>query len=415
LPCKSGDLWKTVSDTGLGCSPVQAAPLVTLRRMTGKRYLFTPGPTPVPPEVLAAAAAPPIHHRGPDFKELLARTLERLKRICRTENDVVLFTASGTGAFESAVVNLLSPGERVLAVSAGEFGERWAKLAGAYGCDVETLAYEWGETPRSEDLERRLEETGAQVVFLVHSETSTGVVVDVQAFAAVAKDAGAMLVVDAVSSLGAVPLETDDWGVDVVVSGSQKALMAPPGLSLAAVSPTAWERCERASLPRFYFDWRNYRKGLASLSPPFTPAVANVAALDVALGLLLEEGLEAAFARHAALGRACREGAKAMGLELFSPDEERSAVVTAILTPEEADAQALVLALRERFGITVAGGHGDLASRLFRIGHIGWFDVFDITTALAAVELVLADMGAPIERGVAVTRALDAFAQAVRA
>jgi aspartate aminotransferase-like enzyme len=383
--------------------------------MIGKRYLFTPGPTPVPPEVLAAAAAPPIHHRGPDFKELLARTLERLKQVCRTDHDVVLFTASGTGAFESAVVNLLSPGERVLAVSAGEFGERWAKVAGAYGCDVETLAYEWGETPRPEDLERRLGETGAEIVFLVHSETSTGVVADVQAFAAVARDAGAMLVVDAVSSLGAVPLETDDWGVDVVVSGSQKALMTPPGLSLAAVSPKAWERCERAALPRFYFDWRHYRKGLANLSPPFTPAVATVAALDVALGLLLEEGLEAAFSRHAALGRACREGAKAMGLELFSPDEERSAVVTAILTPEEADARSLVLALRERFGITLAGGHGELASRLFRIGHIGWFDVFDITTALAAVELVLADMGAPIERGVAVTRALDAFAQAVRA
>jgi serine---pyruvate transaminase len=404
-----------VPDTGFGRSPAQAAPLVTLGRMSGKRYLFTPGPTPVPPEVLAAAAAPPIHHRGPDFKELLARTLERLKQVCRTEHDVVLFTASGTGAFESAVVNLLSPGERVLAVSAGEFGERWAKLAGAYGCDVETLAYEWGETPRPDDLERRLAETGAEIVFLVHSETSTGVVADVQAFAAAAREAGAMLVVDAVSSLGAVPLETDEWGVDVVVSGSQKALMTPPGLSLVAVSPSAWERCERATLPRFYFDWRRYRKGLASLSPPFTPAVATVAALDVALGLLLEEGLEAAFARHAALGRACREGAKAMGLELFSPDEERSAVVTAILTPEEADARALVLALRDRFGITVAGGHGELASRLFRIGHIGWFDVFDITTALAAAELVLADMGAPIERGVAVTRALEAFAQAVRA
>jgi serine---pyruvate transaminase len=376
---------------------------------------MAPGPTPVPPEVLAASAEPVIHHRGPDFRELMLRVLARLQEVCRTQNDVLLFTGSGSAAFESAIVNLLSPGERVLAVSAGEFGERWGKLAAAYGCDVRTLAYEWGETPRAEELERGLAETGAQVVFLVHSETSTGVVADVQAFSAVARDAGAMLVVDAVSSLGAVPLATDDWGIDVVVSGSQKALMAPPGLSLAFVSPEAWERCERATLPRFYFDWRRYRKGLESLSPPFTPAVATVAGLDVALGLLLDEGLEAAFARHAALGRACREGAKAMGLELFSPDDERSAVVTAILTPEETDASALVLELRDRFGITVAGGHGELASRLFRIGHIGWFDVFDITTALGAVELVLADMGAPIERGVAVTRALDAFAQAVRA
>jgi len=382
--------------------------------MPGKRYLFTPGPTPVPPEVLAAAAAPVIHHRGPDFKELLARVIERLKVVCRTEHDVLLFTASGTGAFESALVNLLSPGDRLLAVSAGEFGERWAAMAVAFGCEVDRLAYAWGESPSPADLQRRLEETRAETVLLVHSETSTGVVADVEALARVAADAGALVVVDAVSSLGAVPLEPDAWGIDVVVSGSQKALMCPPGLSLAAVSPAAWERCERAELPRFYFDWRRHRRALENLSTPYTPAVSTVAALDVALGLLLEEGLEGAFARHAALGRACREGAKAMGLELFSPDEERSAVVTAILTPEEADARELVLALRQRFGITVAGGHGDLVSRLFRIGHIGWFDVFDITTALAAVELVLGDMGAPIERGVAVTRALEAYAEQIR-
>jgi len=381
--------------------------------MPAKKYLFTPGPTPVPPEVLAAAAAPVIHHRGPDFKELLTRVLGRLKAVCRTEHDVLLFTASGTGAFESALVNLLSPGEHLLAVTAGEFGERWAALATAYGCEVDTLAYAWGETPSAADLERRLSDAPAQTVLLVHSETSTGVVADVESLARVARDAGALVVVDAVSSLGAVPLESDAWGIDVVVAGTQKALMAPPGLALATVSPAAWERCERASLPRFYFDWRRYRRALENLSTPFTPAVSTVAALDVALGLLLDEGLEAAFARHAALGRACREGAKAMGLELFSPDEERSAVVTAILTPEEADARELTLALRQRFGITVAGGHGDLASRLFRIGHIGWYDVFDITTALAAVELVLSDLGAPIERGVAVTRALEAYAEHV--
>jgi aspartate aminotransferase-like enzyme len=381
--------------------------------MPAKKYLFTPGPTPVPPEVLAAAAVPVIHHRGPDFKELLTRVLGRLKAVCRTEHDVLLFTASGTGAFESSLVNLLSPGERLLAVTAGEFGERWAALASAYGCEVDTLAYAWGETPSAADLERRLSDAPAQTVLLVHSETSTGVVADVESLARVARDAGALVVVDAVSSLGAVPLESDAWGIDVVVAGTQKALMAPPGLALATVSPAAWERCERASLPRFYFDWRRYRRALENLSTPFTPAVSTVAALDVALGLLLDEGLEEAFARHAALGRACREGAKAMGLELFSPDEERSAVVTAILTPEEADARELTLALRQRFGITVAGGHGDLASRLFRIGHIGWYDVFDITTALAAVELVLSDLGAPIERGVAVTRALEAYAEHV--
>jgi len=379
-----------------------------------KRYLMAPGPTPVPPAVLAAGAQPVIHHRGPDFRVLMRRCLERLHDVCRTRSDVLLFTASGSGAFESAVVNLLSPGDRVLAVSAGAFGERWAQLAAAYGADVHDLTYEWGETPRPEDVRARLDETGAEVVFLVHSETSTGVVADVAALARVAREAGALTVVDAVSSLGAVPVETDAWGLDVVVSGSQKALMTPPGLSLVTVSEAAWARSATAANPRFYLDWTRLRDSLETGTTPFTPAVSLVVALDTALGLLLEEGLENAFARHAALGRACREGAKAMGLELFSPDEERSAVVTAILTPDGVDARELVLALRDRFGITVAGGHEELASRLFRIGHIGYFDVFDITTALAAVEELLAERGAEIERGRAASRALEAYDEAVR-
>jgi aspartate aminotransferase-like enzyme len=382
--------------------------------MSGKRYLMAPGPTPVPPEVLAAGAQPVIHHRGPDFRALMLRCLERLQAVFRTKNDVLIFTASGSGAFESAVVNLLSPGERVLAVSAGEFGERWATLAAAYGADVQDLRYTWGETPRPEDVRARVEETGAEVVFVVHSETSTGVVADVQALARAANEAGALTVVDAVSSLGAVPLETDAWSLDVVVAGSQKALMTPPGISVVTVSPTAWERAARTTTPRFYFDWAKLRASLETGTTPFTPAVSLVVSLDTALGILLDEGLEAAFARHAALGRACREGAKAMGLELFSPDEERSAVVTAILAPEGVDARELVLALRERFGITIAGGHGELAPRMFRIGHIGYYDVFDVTTALAAVELLLVESGAEVERGVAVARALEVYREAVR-
>ena len=382
--------------------------------MAGKRYLMAPGPTPVPPEVLEAGARPVLHHRGPDFRELMHRCLGRLREVCRTENDVLLFTASGSGAFESAVVNLLSPGERVLVVSAGEFGERWAKLAATYGADVQSLRYEWGETPQPDDLREKLAETGAETVVLVHSETSTGVVADVEALGRVAAETGALTVVDAVSSLGAVPLETDAWGLDVVVAGSQKALMTPPGLSVVTVSPKAWERAARSTTPRFYFDWERLRKALESGSTPFTPAVSLVVSLDAALGLLLEEGLENAFARHAALGRACREGAKAMGLELFSPDEERSAVVTAILTPEGVNAKELVLALRDRFGITVAGGHGELGERMFRIGHIGYYDVFDITTALGAVETLLVERGVELERGAGVARALEAYGDSVR-
>ena len=369
-----------------------------------KRYLFTPGPTPVPPQVLAAMGEPVVHHRSPDFRPIYERCLARLRDVCRTESDVLLFTASGTGAFESAVVNLVSPGEPHLVVSSGSFGERWVAMTSAYGADVDELHYAWGETPDPEDVRARLAAREAKAVWIVQSETSTGVVADVQAIAAVAKEAGALVVVDAVSSLGAVPCETDAWGLDVVVSGSQKALMTPPGLGLAAVSDAAL--AATGSTPRFYFDWKRTRDAQRKLDAPFTPPVSLVTALDVALGMLLDEGLEAVFERHVRLGRAARAGVKAMGLELFSPDEDRSAVVTAVLSP---DAAEVISGVRNRFGITLAGGQGDLKGKIFRIGHIGWFDVFDITTALAAIEIVLAELGADIERGVAVTAALDAY------
>jgi aspartate aminotransferase-like enzyme len=378
-----------------------------------KRYLLTPGPTPVPPEVLAAIAQPVVHHRSPDFRPIYERCLARLRDVFRTGEDVLLFGSSGTGAMESAVANLCSPGDRVVAVVAGSFGNRWAAIAEAYGLEVERVDYEWGEIPAPVDLAGRLRELGgASAVLLTQSETSTGVVADVQALAAAAADAGALSVVDAVSSLGALPLETAAWGIDAAVSGSQKALMTPPGLAMAAVSERAWSR--RGTAPRFYFDWERTRTAQAKLDAPFTPPVPLVAGLDVALGLLLDTGLDAAFDRHRRLGRACREGAKAMGLELFSPDDDSSAVVTAIHAPDGIDATDIVSALRDRFGITIANGQEHLKGRIFRIGHIGWFDVFDIATALAAVELVLADAGAEIERGVAVTRALDVYHEHAR-
>jgi len=372
-----------------------------------KRYLFTPGPTPVPPEVLAAIGAPVVHHRSPDFLPVYERVLDRLHEVCRTENDVLLFGASGTGAFESAVANLVSPGEPHLVVSAGSFGERWVAMTAAFGADVEVLRYAWGETPDADDLRGRLREREAKAVWIVQSETSTGVVADVRSLAAAAKEAGSLVVVDAVSSLGAVPCETDEWGLDVVVSGSQKALMTPPGLGLAAVSEAAFDRV--GSSPRFYFDWERTRKAQQTLDAPFTLPVSLVGGLDVALGLLLEEGLDASFDRHVRLGRATRAGVKALGLELFSPDEDRSAVVTAVRAPSGVDGTDVVKALRDRFGITIANGQGELKGKIFRLGHIGWFDVFDITTQIAAVELVLADLGADVERGVAVTAAVEAF------
>ena len=378
--------------------------------MAEKRYLMTPGPTPVPPQVLAAMALPIVHHRSPDFRPTYRQVLDRLKDVYRTQTEVLLYTASGTAGLESVVANLTSPGDRVVAVSAGYFGERWADIARAYGCEVEHIAYEWGETPSADDVASRLAELGgANVVLVTQSETSTGVVCDVRAFAAAAKEAGTLIAVDAISSLGAVPCETDEWGLDSVVSGSQKALMSPPGLMTVSVSDAAWKAREGSAAPRFYLDWERTRVAQESLDAAFTPAVSIVMGLNVALGLILERGLQAAFDEHVRLGRACREGVKAMGLELFSPDDDSSAVVTTVRVPESIDGAQLLLDLRDRFGITLAPGQGPLKGKVFRVGHLGYYDVFDITTALAGIELALAEAGADIERGVAVTRALETY------
>ena len=373
-----------------------------------KRALLTPGPTSVPPEVLDALAEPVLHHRSPDFATVFTRTLERLRAVFRTENDVLVHTASGTGAFESAIVNLCSAGESILCVSAGEFGERWVALTTAYGLDVQRLAYPWGGEPTPDDLRAAIADTGAGVVVLVHSETSTGVVVDLEPLVAVCNDAGVVSVVDAISALGAVPLETDAWGIDVVVTGSQKALQTPPGLAFTSISARAWERAASATLPRFYFDWRKLRAAQAKGSTAFTPAVSLVVALDASLGLILDAGLDSAFDRHVALGRATRAGVKALGLELYSPDEDRSAVLTAALTPEGVDAVELRLALRDRHGIQIAGGHGDLVSRLFRIGHIGWVSIDDIAGAFDAITTELQAAGVDVEPGVAADAARNA-------
>jgi aspartate aminotransferase-like enzyme len=376
-----------------------------------KRYLFTPGPTPVPPQVLAAMAEPMVHHRGSDFRLVYERALARLQEVYRTRNPVLLFAASGTGAMDSAVSNLTVPGQRVAVVVAGAFGERWAAMCEQYGLEVERIAYEWGEVPNPDEVGAAVAESGARVVFCTHSETSTGVVADIQALKAAVGDA--VLVVDAISSLGAVPLETDAWGVDVVVSGSQKALMCPPGLAMASVAERLWDTLPPAR--SFYFDWRRTRKAQEAFDAAFTPAVSLIKGLDVALEMLLAAGLDAAFERHVRLGRATRAGLKAMGVELFSPDEDGAAVVTAGRVPDGVDGTELLRHLRDRHGVTLAPGQGGLRGRIFRIGHIGWFDVFDIAAALAAVELSLTELGADIERGVAVSRAFEAYEQRVLA
>ena len=326
---------------------------------------------------------------------------------------MLLFTCSGTGAFESAIVNLCSPGERVLAVSAGQFGERWAAMARTFGCEVEELRYAWGETPTAEDLARKLEEIEpVSLVFLVHSETSTGVVADVQALAAAAKEAGALVVVDAVSSLGAVPLEMDDWGLDVVVSGSQKALMTPPGLATAAVSAAAWEQVARvdaaALLLRLGADaqgagearQRLHAGGVArsSRSTSRSACCSRTGSTPPSIGT-------SASAAPAARGSRRWASSSSRRTRIAPRSSRRRGC------PTGSDSGELTLALRERHGVTIAGGQGELKDAIFRIGHIGWYDEFDIATALSAVELVLGELGAPIERGVAATRALEVYAE----
>ncbi len=379
--------------------------------MTRQRsYLMTPGPTPIPPEVQAAMAEPIVYHRGSEFQDVLVRVLARLKDVFRTENEVVLLTASGSAAMESAVANLVSPGDRVLVVSAGYFGERWAQIATSYACEVAHLRYAWGETPDPADVIRRLGELGdVRAVYCTHSETSTGVVSDVQAIALAAREASALSVVDAVSSLGAVPLETDAWGIDAVVSGSQKALMTPPGLAFATASGSGLLAANAATSPRFTLDWQRALKSQSESRTPFTPAVSLIRGLDVSLDLLLADGLEAAWARSCRLGRACREGVKAMGLELFSPDEDRSAVVTAVRVPDGVDGGAIVRSMRERSGVTVAGGQGDLKGLIVRIAHIGYVDLDDVSAALQALERALVEAGVMVERGVCADRAREAY------
>lgn len=384
--------------------------------MPEKRYLVTPGPTPVPPEVLAATALPMIHHRSADFRGTLASVLERLQAVYRTANDVLLFTSAGTAAMESAVANVCSPGDRVLVVSHGYFGERWATIAEGYGLAVDHLRYEWGETPSPDEIGARLEELGgARAVYLTHSDTSTGVVADVQATAARLSGSGTLVAVDAISSLGAVPVESDEWGLDVVLTSSHKALMCPAGLAFAAVSPAALDATESAACPRYYMDWRRTLTAQAKGENPFSVAISLVRGLDVALGLILREGLEAAHERHVRLGRSARAGVKAMGLDLFSPDEDRAAVVTAIRMPANVDGQAVVVGMRERSGVTVIGGQGGLRGKIVRFGHIGYVDQNDVVVALAALERELVEVGADVERGAAVPAALEAYAEPVAA
>jgi serine---pyruvate transaminase len=380
-----------------------------------KRYLMTAGPTPLPPAVSQVMAEPMLYHRAPAFVAVYARTLERLKKVFATDNEVLVFSSSGSGAMESAVANLTRPGQPALVASCGKFGERWAELCDAHGVRTRHLETEWGRRVEPEGLDRVLAESGgAEVVFTTLSETSTGVVNDIRGLTEVSHRHGALIVVDAVSGMGAVPLPQDEWGVDVVVAGSQKALMAPPGLGFASANAAALERAAAAPGRRYYFDWGRTLAGQRKDPPdsPFTPAVGLICALDVALGLIAEEGIEAVYERHRLLGRATREAARALDLELLAEGDGAGDVVTAIRLPEAIDGAAVPRLMRDRFGVTIAGGQGRLKGRIARIAHCGYFGAFDIVVTIAAFEMTLRELGHQVELGAGVAAAQRVFLEA---
>jgi serine---pyruvate transaminase len=377
-----------------------------------KQYLMTAGPTPIPPAVSQAMATPMLYHRAPAFVELYERVIAKLPAVLRTSNDVLTFAASGSGALDSAAANLIRPGTKVLACAAGKFGERWIELAEAYGADLVRYEPGWGARLDAAEIDRLLaEHADIEVVFATQSETSTGVVHDVQAIAEVVSRHGALLVVDSVSALGAAELRQDEWGIDVVVAGSQKALMCPPGLGFASVSQRALDHAARNPGGRYYFDWTRTATSQRKGDSPFTPAVSLFLGLDVALDLIEEEGLDNVLARHALLARATRAGAAGLGLELFGDPDERSTVVTAIELPDTIDGAKVPGALR-KLGITANGGQEQLKGRILRIAHVGYFGAFDILTSLAGLEMALQQLGHDVELCAGVAAAQRVFLEA---
>ena len=376
-----------------------------------KKYLMTPGPTPVPAEVMLKMAAPIIHHRTPDFSAAFKDAIEGLKYVFQTEGDALLFACSGTGVMESAIVNCFSAGDTVIVCRNGKFGDRQKLICEAYGVNVIDLAYGWEEVVNVADVATALAENpGVRGVIVTQSETSTGVLNDVKAIGEIVKGYDeCVLVVDSITGIGAVECKTDEWGLDVVMTGSQKGLMLPPGLAACTVSAKAWKAYERSTLPKFYFDWMKYKKNVEKDTTPFTPAVTLVLGLNEALKMIREEGLDNVIARHSRLAEATRKGSEALGLKLFAPAEGRGSAVTPVWVPEGVDGKKIVSIMKNKYGVTIAGGQDDYAGRIFRVGHLGYFGEFDIITTLAALEMTLAELGYEFERGAGIKAAEAVF------
>lgn len=369
-----------------------------------KKRLFTPGPTPVPEEVALAMAAPMIHHRTKEFEQLFAEVNEGLKYLFQTTNDVLTLASSGTGALEAAVVNILSAGDKVLAIRGGKFGERWAEIATVYGAVVEPIDVAWGQAVDVGLVADKLSaDPDIKAVFATQSETSTGVLHDIQALGEAVRDHEALLVVDAVTGIGVQELRTDAWHVDVVVTGSQKALMLPPGLAFVTLSAAAWQAVKRSDLPKYYFDLTAARKSLVKNQTPYTPAVSLIVGLGEALRMIRAEGVERIWQRHARHAEATRAGVSALGLELFA--ETPSNVLTAVLAPEGIPVKDITGGLFSRYGVKVAGGQDAIKDKVFRISHIGYVDDLDIVGVISALEGTLKHLGWSFEVGAGVAAA----------
>ena len=373
-----------------------------------KRFLLAPGPTPVPENVLLSMAQPMIHHRTPQFSAIFAEAKEDLKYIFQTKQDVLILAASGTGAMEGAIVNLFSPADEVLVINGGKFGERWGKISEAYGLKAHWLNVEWGKAVDPKEVKKALDANPRiKGVLMQASETSTTVAHPVKEIAALVKDRqDCLLIVDGITSVGVFPTPMDEWGIDVLVSGSQKAFMLPPGLAFAALSEKAWRFMETAKCRRFYFDFKKERKNLKDNTTAYTPAASLIIGLRDALKMLKEEGLENVFARHNRLARATRAAVKAMGLKLLAPDSPSDATTGAYM-PEGVDGGKFVKYLRDDMGITMAGGQDHLKGKIISVAHLGYVDTFDIIVAISSIEMALRKFGHKVEFGKGVAAAQE--------
>jgi aspartate aminotransferase-like enzyme len=376
-----------------------------------KRYLLAPGPTAIPPEILLTMAEPILHHRNPLFEAVVAEVRENLKWLFGTKNEVLIFASSGTGAMEGAVTNMLSPGDKAICVRSGKFGERWANICKAYGVQSVNIDIPWGDILEPAEVEKVLKANpDTKAVYATATETSTGARFPIQEIAAIVKNyPNTIMVVDAITGLGVFEILQDDWGIDVLVSGSQKALMLPPGLAFAGVSDKAWEFNKTSTLPKFYFNWAKELANLQKNQTNFTPAISLIMGLRESLKMMKEEGRENVFRRIDILARATREGAMALGLKVFA--KSPSPAVTAIVAPEGIDGQDIYKTLWKKYGVTGAGGQDQLKGKIFRIATLGYADKYDVITALSALEFTLRDLGYKFQMGTGVAKALEVLTE----